>query len=145
MKDLQKKTEDYQHSFIIGWLIIAALFITLMLGTVLNVQGQTRDSVYNYCVEIGISNPEFVTAQVMYETAHLKPTSLGCRNNNLLCFRWGSFLEFDCWQSSLNYYLCWMERKGIYRYKNLETLLINEWGAGDMKVYIETVNQIKNK
>ena len=123
-----------------------AIFLLLLIVALhYTVKGQTIDSVYNYCVEIGIRNPEFVTAQVMYETAHLKPTSLGVRQNNLLCFRWGSFLEFDCWQSSLNYYLCWMERKGIYRYKNLETLLLNEWKAGDMQGYIKTVNQIKNK
>ncbi len=140
MKNLQKETIRHQRIHLAKWV---ALVIFIMLAAVCTGYAQTRQQVHDYCVEIGIHRPEFVTKQVMYETGHLDQKSLGCRQNNFLCFRWGSFLEFDCWQSSLNYYKCWMERKGIYFYKDLETLLINEWGAKDMKGYVETVKRVR--
>jgi len=120
------------------------IFLLLLIVSLhYTVNGQTKKEVYNYCIEIGIQNPEFVTAQTQLETGYYNPNSLGMKNNNLLCFKWGTFLEFNHWKESLDYYKRWMDRKGIYYYKDLNTLLINEWGAGDMVGYISKVEWIK--
>jgi hypothetical protein len=143
MKNDKNPYEDYEHSVMKFWTILLTIFLVIIIGAFTKCQGQTKQEVYDYCIVIGIHNPEFVTAQVLYETGHLNPEKLGMRNKNLLCFRWGSFLKFDCWQASLNYYKCWMERKGIYHYKDFNTLLINEWKAEDMNRYVRAVESIK--
>lgn len=121
-----------------------SIFLLLLIVALhYTVKGQTKQQVYDYCLEIGIHRPEFVTAQVMLETDYLNPVRLGVRYKNLLCFKWGDFLTFESWQESINYYDCWMKRKGLYFYKDLETLLINEWGAGDMQGYVNDVKWIE--
>lgn len=132
--------KDYEHTAQRFWLIVAIIATTMFIG---NIYAQTKEEVYNYCKEIGIQNPEFVTAQSQLETGYYNPKSIGVKQNNLFCFKWGTFLTFNTWQESINYYYCWMERKGIYFYKDLKTLLLNEWGAGNMKEYISKVEWIE--
>lgn len=72
----------------------------------------TPENVYAYCVEQDIAHPEIVTAQAVLETGWLDCTNCCLDNNNIFGFYYkGSYLKFDSWQESVEYYKWWQDKK----------------------------------
>ena len=67
------------------------------------------DSVGNYICIAGIKHPEIVMKQAIWETGWFKSGFL-MKKNNLFGFRGKSYLSFNKWQESVDYYKKWQER-----------------------------------
>jgi len=132
---------------VINGIIWAVLIICAIL--ILHGRGhaQTKDSVYQYCIDKGMPEPDFIVAQAMLETGYF--TSYGSRERHNIFGFWNGerYLVFDNWQESIDYYYKWLTKKGYQTdFKTLRETLINKWGAPDMLAYIGKVEWIiRNK
>lgn len=71
------------------------------------------DSVFSYICKVGIQHPEIVIKQAILESGWFKAPFLMDRNN-LFGFRYKSYLRFNSWKESVEYYKKWQDK----RYKN---------------------------
>lgn len=99
----------------------------------------TPQNVYNYCESIGILHPEIVTAQSIEETGWYKcgrknGKQKGCSldKNNIFGFYYkGSYMRFDSWKASCDYYKRWQDKyydstRNYYEY--LACMYVNSKG-----------------
>lgn len=69
------------------------------------------DTVYQYCVEVGIKYPEIVTAQSILETGWYKCNNCSMTKNNIFGFTTGGpYIKFDDWKASVDYYKKWQDK-----------------------------------
>jgi len=149
MNDLQKQTEDYQHSYIIKWLLILAIVFTIIFGSILNGYSQTKEEVYNYCIEIGIQHPGIVLAQSRLETGNF--TSSMCKvNNNLFGMKEAKqrrttalgtrnkHAYYSNWKQSVYDYLLWQNK--YYKGGDYYEFLLSVGYATD-KEYLNKLKQ----
>lgn len=158
MKDLQTKIEKYQLRHINTWVIIFILFFVIVFGAFATGYAQTKQEVYNYCVEIGIKEPEIVTNQSMLETGNLtskvfkenhnlfgmkrcsvhplykkrETTSLGTKNGHAY---------YSDWKKSVGDYKLWQDR--FYKGGDYYEFLIYQGYAKD-KNYTDKIKQLCN-
>jgi hypothetical protein len=67
--------------------------------------------VYEYIKCSGILHPEIVLRQAVWETGWFKSRH-ALEKNNLFGFRYSKkYMSFENWQSCINYYKSWQERK----------------------------------
>lgn len=71
----------------------------------------TPKEVYTYCVERDILYPEIVTAQAIKETGWFNCNNCSLDKNNIFGFWYkGSFIKFDDWKQSVEYYKRWQDK-----------------------------------
>ena len=86
------------------------LLIIIMMSWISNPE-PTPKNVYEYCVEQDIAHPEIVTAQAIWETGWFDCNNCSMDRNNIFGFYYkGSYIKFDTWQESVNYYKRWQDR-----------------------------------
>jgi hypothetical protein len=70
----------------------------------------TPKKVYEYCVKQDIKYPEIVTAQAIWETGWFGCDHCSLDKNNIFGFYYnGSYVKFDTWQASVDYYKRWQD------------------------------------
>lgn len=113
--------------------------ITLLLITSIGFS-QTKDSVYNYLIEIGVKHPKIVLKQAILETGHFKSYSCRVRKNLFGITIKGKLIYCDTWQESCRKYVS----KVQYKYKggDYEDFLFELPYATDPD-YIKKLNDIK--
>lgn len=106
----------------------------------LTVYSQTKDSVYNYLIEIGIKHPNIVLKQAILETGHFKSYSCVYRRNLFGLTRNHKLEHFDNWKLSCKAYKNWIQ----YKYKGGDYYdFLFELGYATDKNYIKKLNSIK--
>lgn len=116
------------------------IILTLAILTSLYSFSQTKDSVYNYLVQINVKYPEIVLKQAILETGHF--TSYSCRvRKNLFGLTRNHKLEsFDTWQKSCDRYIDWIQ----YKYKGGDYYdFLYELGYATDPNYIKKLDGIK--
>ena len=88
---------------------LTIMFILLQMITF----AQTKDSVYNYLLKIGVKHPRIVLKQAILETGHF--TSYSCRKrHNLFGLTRNHELEyFENWKESCDKYVKWVQYKYV--------------------------------
>ncbi|MFZ9299954.1 MAG: glucosaminidase domain-containing protein [Chitinophagaceae bacterium] len=71
------------------------------------------DTVFAYICKVGIKHPEIVIRQALLETGNFKSPYL-MNKNNLFGFKHNTYLSFNSWKESVEYYKKWQDK----RYKN---------------------------
>ncbi|MFN5642532.1 MAG: glucosaminidase domain-containing protein [Sphingobacteriales bacterium] len=71
------------------------------------------DIVFAYICKVGIKHPEIVIRQALLETGNFKSPYL-MNKNNLFGFKHNTYLSFNSWKESVEYYKKWQDK----RYKN---------------------------
>jgi len=87
--------------------------ITLLALTPLLSYSQTKESVYNYLLDIDVKYPKIVLKQSILETGHYKSYSARVRNNLFGLTRNGKIEKFNHWKDSCIAYKNWVQ----YKYK----------------------------
>jgi len=114
--------------------------ITLLALTPLLSYSQTKDSVYNYLIEINVKYPETVLKQSILETGWFKSYSCKKRKNLFGLTRNGKIETFNHWKESCDKYLSWVQYK--YKGGDYHDFLFELPYATD-KNYIKKLNGIR--
>ena len=87
------------------------IILTLALLTHFKAFSQDFDTVLRYMYQKEIKHAEIVLKQIRLETGNLKCTGCSLDYNNLFGFFYkGSYLKFDSWQESVDYYKRWQDK-----------------------------------
>lgn len=93
-------------------LLITTMLVSALFAHTRESRELTPENVYAYCVEQDIAHPEIVTAQAILETGWLDCTNCCLDKNNIFGFYYkGSYLSFDTWEESVEYYKRWQEKR----------------------------------
>jgi flagellum-specific peptidoglycan hydrolase FlgJ len=102
-----KKVGGYLSKLELKWVLFS---VGLMIS--LYNFGQSRQEVYNELVKQGVKYPKIVLAQSLLETGNYKCTNCSKDVNNLFGFFWkGSYIAFDNWRESVDYYKRWQLKR----------------------------------
>jgi len=116
--------------------------LSLWMLLAFNAGAQTQDSVYAYCVSIGIQHPNIVTAQSLLETGHYKCPDCSLDVNNIFGFHNGKrYLRYYDWKASIVGYLRWQDWR-CKDCKDYFDCLIRFWGAPNMVEYVNKLKQM---
>lgn len=108
---------------------------------------QKKDSisvyeVYKYIKCTGILHPEIVLRQAIWETGWFK-SKYAIQKNNLFGFRYSKkYMSFENWQSCINYYKSWQQRKYINKEEDYYQFLVRIKYATSSK-YISSLKSLK--
>ena len=110
----------------------------------LSIVGVPTDSLVKaQIIACGIEHPDIAIRQYKWETGHLTPSSIGCRNNNLFCLKRDTTMYFESWQESVWYYKIWQRHLTKYRGSTKEDYLSHlekYWKAEDSN-YVKKIMQ----
>lgn len=76
----------------------------------------SETAVYCYLKSIGVKNPRTVLKQAIFESGHFKSRIFKAKNNLFGFRRTKTYMSFNSWQASCDYYKKWQEKN----YKNEE-------------------------
>jgi uncharacterized FlgJ-related protein len=114
--------------------------ITLLALTPLLSYSQTKDSVYNYLLDINVKYPETVLKQAILETGNFTSYSCKVRKNLFGITIKGKLHTFDNWKQSCDSYLTDVQYK--YKSGDYDDFLFELPYATD-KNYIKKLNGIR--
>ena len=89
------------------------LFILMIWSTSGFCSELNAENVYQEIKDAGIKCPKIVLAQAVLETGWFKCKNCSLSGNNIFGFYYkGTYLKFDTWEESVQYYSRWQIRKG---------------------------------
>ena len=132
-------------------LIKTKLTLSLLLITAIGFS-QTKDSVYNYLIEIGVKHPKIVLKQCLYESAHLK-SNICKSNNNLFGMKFprqrkttatkvkNKHAYYNNWKDSVKDYKIWQNK--YYKGGCYYDFILTSGYCPHNDNYIKTLKQIR--
>lgn len=124
--------------------ILRTFFVAAILVLHLGVKAGMKDSVYAYILVTDIKHPEIVLKQAILETGWFT-SKLLMKRNNLFAFRsTKTYMRFETWQKSVEYYKRWQNDNYTNPKENYYTFLHRKKYARNPE-YIKTLKRISLK